>query len=300
MTTRIHVVANPAAGQPEPVLHTLNQVFGEMEVEWDLSVTHGPGDATAQTERAVSAGADVVAAYGGDGTVMEVANGLLDSNSVLALLPGGTGNVLSVELGIPQDLGEAARLAASDGSEIRRIDVGLCGERRFLLRVGIGYHARSISLTTRELRDRFGKLAYFIAGMQALPSSKVMPYHFIIDGEEIEAEGAACLVENAGSIGLPDVTLIPDTSITDGLLDVVLVRDVDFGALLSAAASIAGLPEEGERLQHWSGREIKITSNEPEAVVVDGEPWGETPCKVEVLPQALGVIVPGSERPGAR
>jgi YegS/Rv2252/BmrU family lipid kinase len=299
MSRRIHVVVNPAAGQPEPVLHTLNQVFGEAEVEWDLSVTHGPGDATAQTERAVSAGVDVVAAYGGDGTVMEVANGLVDSEVPLALLPGGTGNVLSVELGIPQDLADAARLAAGPEARVQRIDVGLCGDRRFLLRAGVGYHARRISLTTRELRDRFGKLAYFIAGMQALPSSEVVRYQFTLDGEVVEAEGAACLVENAGSIGLPDLKLVPGTSISDGLLDLVLVRDVDFGALLSAAASIAGLPEEGEELRHWPAREIEIVSEPPEDVVVDGEPWGQTPCTLKALPEALAVLVPAAPNQGS-
>jgi YegS/Rv2252/BmrU family lipid kinase len=299
MSRRIHVVVNPAAGQPEPVLHTLNQVFGEAEVDWNLTVTHGPGDATAQTERAVADGVDAVAAYGGDGTVMEVANGLVDSDVPLALLPGGTGNVLSVELGIPQDLADAARLAAGQDARVQRIDVGLCGDRRFLLRVGIGYHARRISMATRELRDRLGKLAYFVAGMQALPSSEVVRYQFTLDGEEVEAEGAACLVENAGSIGLPDLKLVPGTSISDGLLDLVLTRDVDFGALFSAAASIAGLPEESEELQHWSAREIEIVTEPPEDVVVDGEPWGQTPCTLKVLPEALGVIAPSDRNPGS-
>ena len=97
MAKRIQVVINPASGQPQAILNTLNKVFRENEVEWDISITQASGDARRFAENAAAAGADVVAAYGGDGSVMEVAQGLMGTNVPVAILPGGTANLMSVE-----------------------------------------------------------------------------------------------------------------------------------------------------------------------------------------------------------
>ena len=113
MSKRIHVVINPASGQPEPILNTLNDVFHHSGVDWDVSITKKYGDGIELARRAAEKGYDVVASYGGDGTVMEVANGLVDNKTPMAVFPGGTGNVMSVELNIPQNLAEAAQLAIS-------------------------------------------------------------------------------------------------------------------------------------------------------------------------------------------
>jgi diacylglycerol kinase family enzyme len=111
MAKYIHVVINPASGQDQPILNTLNDVFQVFDVDWGVSVTRKSGDAQRFAETAVAEGADVVAAYGGDGTVMEVAQSLIGSDVPLAILPGGTGNLMSVELGIPKNLAKAAEVA---------------------------------------------------------------------------------------------------------------------------------------------------------------------------------------------
>ena len=74
---KVHVIINPAAGQDEPILNVLNDVFHPAGVAWEISLTHKSGDATRLAAEAAAAGVDLVAAYGGDGTQMEVANGLL-------------------------------------------------------------------------------------------------------------------------------------------------------------------------------------------------------------------------------
>lgn len=88
----VHVVINPAAGHDEPILNVLNHVFHPAGVVWDISLTQKTGDATHLAAEAAASGVDMVAAYGGDGTQMEVANGLLGSGIPLAILPGGSGN----------------------------------------------------------------------------------------------------------------------------------------------------------------------------------------------------------------
>lgn len=295
MFKNIHVVINPASGQPEPVLHTLNQVFLPEGIDWDNSVTQEAGDATHQVVEAVEGGVDLVAVYGGDGTVMEAANGLIGSEVPMLVLPGGTGNVFSIEIGIPQDLRAAVELAINPESEIRPVDVGKCGKRHFLLRVGIGFVAEQVQLTSRELRDRYGKLAYFIAAMHALPTLEPARYNFEVDGEQLEYEGAMCLVENAGNIGLPDTSLVPDIHVDDGKLDLVVLRGIDIQTALSALSSITGGEPQFEHLAHRQGCEFSIRSDPPQKVVVDGEPYGETPCHIQVDPGAISVLVPGLE-----
>jgi YegS/Rv2252/BmrU family lipid kinase len=259
---------------------------------WDVSITREYGDATRQARKAANAGADIVVAYGGDGTVMEVVNGLVGTEVPLGILPGGTGNVLSIELDIPQTPEEAALLLVSEEGEIRQVDLGQCGESYFLLRVAVGYDAERINLTTRELRDRFGRFAYFVAGLQAIPESRAVRYLIDLDGTEHEVEGFTCLVENAGNMGIKGMSLASEVSISDGLLDIFVVRDFDFKSLTSTAASIMDRPLDPESFRHWQASEITIATDPPQPVVGDGESWGETPIEVKVLPSAVRVIAP--------
>jgi diacylglycerol kinase (ATP) len=293
MSKRIHVVINPAAGQPEPILHILNSVFRPAGVQWDVSITHQLGDATRQARQAAEGGADIVVAYGGDGTVMEVANGLAGTEAALGVLPGGTGNVLSIELEIPQDSEEAAQLLVSPDAQIQKVDVGQSGEKSFLLRAYVGFDAQRIQLTTREMRDRYGRMAYLIAALKAIPESEAIRFSLTLDDEDVECEGFTCIVQNAGNMGVRGLNLVPGVSISDGLLDVVVIHGLDPLSLASALGSIMDTPLDPDRFHHWQAKEITIATDAPQAVIGDGEAWGETPVTMKVLPGAVRVIGPG-------
>lgn len=298
MGKRIHVVINPASGKQEAILNTINDVFQPADVTWSVSVTNAYGDAVAQARRAAEDGADIVVSYGGDGTVMEVVNGLMGTGVPMGILPGGTGNLLSIELGIPQALADAARVLVSEDSVVRQIDVGQCDAdhweepRHFLLRVASGFDAQRINLTSRELRDKFGRIAYFIGALQAIPASKAVQYEFTLDGKQMEVEGFTCLVANAGNMGLQGVSLAPDISVNDGILDVICVYNLDFESLASVVKGITNQPLDPEYFLHERVREVTIVSDPPQPVVGDGEEWGETPVTVRVLPEAIGVVTP--------
>jgi diacylglycerol kinase (ATP) len=292
MSKRIHVVINPAAGQPEPILHILNSVFRPAGVQWDVSITHQLGDATRQARQAAEGGADIVVAYGGDGTVMEVANGLAGTEVALGVVPGGTGNVLSIELEIPQASEEAAQLLVSP-HKVRKVDVGQSGDRSFLLRAYVGFDAQRIQLTTREMRDRYGRMAYLIAALKAIPESEAIRFSLTLDDEDVECEGFTCIVQNAGNMGVRGLNLVPGVSISDGLLDVVVIHGLDPLSLASALGSIMDTPLGPDRFHHWQAKEITIATDAPQAVIGDGEAWGETPVTMKVLPGAVRVIGPG-------
>ena len=292
MNKRIHVVINPASGQPDNILNTINRVFHPAGIDWDISITKSSGDAVRFAQEAVAAGADVVAAYGGDGTVMEVAQGVMGSQVPLAILPGGTANLMSVELGIPKKLVDAAQIASSDTSTIRQVDMGQVGERTFILRVEIGFGAEEIIQADRELKDKYGRLAYVIAKVRASKTTQVAHYQITVDRRQYEVDGFACFVDNSGTVGVPGVSMAPGTNASDGYFDVLVVRDKGLKSLYSMAASMADKPTFREAYQHWQARSISIKADPPQPVQADGELLGETPISIGVLPGAMRVLVP--------
>lgn len=289
----VHIITNPAAGQDRPFLNVFNQAFEEAGVEWELLITKKAGDAERMAREAVEAGADVVAAYGGDGTVGEVAGGLRGSDVPLAILPGGTANVMSVELGIPGDLPGALALICG-GGVVRPLDMGKIGDRLFLLRAAIGYTAEMTKGTDREEKNRLGNLAYILSALRALPTAQAVPYKLTLDGETVEIEGAVCIVANSGSLGLPGWSLTRRIDVSDGLLDVVFIKSVDLNALLSVAASAIGV---AEPLDHWQARTVTVETDPPQTVECDGEIIDPTPLTARILPGAVRVVVPPSVPP---
>lgn len=291
---RIKVIVNPGAGQPEPVLSPFNDVFGGAGIEWDIAITHGPGDGYRATREAVKAGYDIIGAYGGDGTISEVASALAEGGPPLAIFPGGTGNALAEDLGIPQALAEAAALVAGGDYDLRTIDMGRIGDRGFVLRATIGFEASSVAAASPELKERFGWLAYVISSLQTLADPPRATYAIDVDGETAEIEGIACIVANSATLGSVGVKLVPGVDVSDGLFDVIVVERADLLALAgSAVDAIAG--EEMRAVSRWRGKRIRVESRPPLPVIVDGEPAGDTPLEVVVLPAALRVVVKKAE-----
>ena len=293
MPKKVQVIINPAAGQPDTILNKLNAVFHEAGIHWDVSITHESGDATRLAKEAIEAGADVVCAYGGDGTVMEVAHAVQGGSVPMAILPGGTANLISVELGIPRDLTKAAEFTASDESVVRMVDLGKVGDDYFMLRIGVGFEGEKVKGADRELKDRFGILAYSIAGLKALKETKVAKYILTLDGEEIAVDAFNCMVDNCGNFGVSGFTLSRDISVSDGLLDMIVIRDKGFRSSLSTVESIAGKPPDPEFFHHWQASQITIEADPPQLVHLDGEIWGETPVTANVLPGVLPILTPG-------
>ena len=220
---RILVIINPAAGRDEPILNTLNDVFHSAGVDWDIRITHKFGDATRLAKEAVETGVDLVAGYGGDGTQMEVANGLLGSGIPLAILPGGTGNAMARDLNIPINLRQAAELIASSPKR-RAVDLARIGDKVFMLRAYTG--VKSQDAASRENKDKLGQLAYIQASLKIMSNMTPTHYRATVDGEVIDGDALICFILNAGSIGgVLGISLpaVGDVSVSDGYLDLYAV-----------------------------------------------------------------------------
>ncbi len=292
MARKIHVIVNPASGQPQPILHTLNSIFYPLGIDWEVFITKQSGDAERYARQAAAAGVDVVAAFGGDGTVMEAARGLFGSETPLAILPGGTANLMSVELGIPKNLAQAAAIAADPKSRMRVVDAGLFGDKTyFLLRVSLGFGARKVEIADRDLKDRYGVLAYSIGALKALTQTQLAHYRLTLDGQSYETQGVTCLVDNAGNIGFAGLGL-KSILVDDGLLDVIVVRDARVKSFIAIGAGIGGAKLNPAYIQHWQAREISIEADPPQPVVIDGELAGQTPVSVRAVPGLLRVLTP--------
>jgi YegS/Rv2252/BmrU family lipid kinase len=294
----IRIIINPAAGRDEPILNTINRVFHPHDLNWQVAVTLRDGDGQRFAQEAVAADADVVVVYGGDGTVKDVANGMIGSDVPLAILPGGTGNALAHKLLIPIQLEPAAQLIV-EGHQLQALDLGevVCADQQrgyFLLRSSIGLQNKLLENSTRELKQQFGFMAYFIAAAQTMIDSKDITYHLSVDGESVTATGVNCLICNVSTIGGgASFDFAPQVEPGDGLLN-VFIFDRTYTNVLAAIKSNVEM-DLSQYPSHWSGREISVETSTPEAVSIDGEPIGDTPIQVRVLPQVVKVLVPAQQ-----
>jgi diacylglycerol kinase (ATP) len=292
MDRKIHIIVNPASGRPKPILHIVNKVCNRLGVDWDISITRKRGDVCRFAREAVSSGVDVVAVYGGDGSVMEAAQGLIDSSVPLAILPGGSANLMSIELGIPKDLEQAVEVAADKKSIPHVIDMGRIREDYFILRVGIGFGARKVAYADRSLKNRIGALAYSVAAIKALKESHFVHYRITVDDQTYEAMGVTCLIDNAGTMGVKDVKPVKDIRIDDGLLDVLILGpQLQPGEPEAQAGRIDAFKRELS-IQHWQAKQITVEADPPQPVTVDGEMVEDTPLTASILPGVLKVLVP--------
>lgn len=311
----VHVIINPASGGDEPILNPINDVFAGHDIPWEAHVTHGPGDATRLTAEAIGAGADLIVSYGGDGTVTEIVNGMLGKDVPLAILPGGTGNGIATELGIPDDLTQALELIGASAAR-RRLDVGRCGDRYIIQRIFVGLPEDF--KPSRELKDRIGFLAYPLHVAKFLKERSTINFWVSVDDQEFEESGILCLVNNIGysnSQRLQDLvertflnvqiykgpgeSIPAESSVLnhinpeDGLLDVLVVGS-EQSILQSLSSLVIRSDDNGlAKVHFFQGKRISISATPAQPVVLDGEASCETPIEVEVLPRAIEVIVPG-------
>lgn len=291
---RVRVFLNPAAGLKQGVdaWEILEPILKEAECVYEHHETEADRACTELVLEASQAGYDLVIAMGGDGTVMEVANGLVGSDTLLGVIPLGSANVFAAELGIPNDPEAAARLLFGD-HRICSVDLGRVGDRHFVLRTSIGLEAEVIEETDRDLKNRLGRLAYVVKGFQELREATQAYYTIDAETEHHKVHALTVYVTNAATAGQRPFQLGPEIWMDDGLLDVAIFS----AAGLTDAAVLLGKIALGDytadaHAYYFKARSVRIDADPPQKVQLDGEPHGETPVEIEVVPAALKVICP--------
>ena len=286
---RIHVVINPASGKDEPILNVINDVFAKHGIEWSASITMKYGDATDFARQAAAEGYDIVAGYGGDGTQHEIANGILGSDAVMGILPGGTGNNFAKEIGTPEELRPAVDLICTS-QNVRKVDVVQMGEICFILRLYVGIEPEQ--QTTREFKDKYGKLAYVIDAIRKARDSKEVQFRITIDDEYMEVPAMVLYVVNAAKNGA-GINIVGNLStIDDGLMDAFVLNMNDLNTIAGFTDRMLNLDTDNASQYMRQGKEMTIETDPHQPVWTDGEYSGRTPISLKVLPGVLPIVVP--------
>lgn len=239
----------------------------------------------------VADGVDAVAAIGGDGTQRAVAARLTEGQVPLAIVPGGTVNLLARVLGL-DDLERAARAAAGDSE--RTMDLGRMNDETFLLNGSSGWDAAVIE-QVGDGSKRFGRLGYAAMGVATWVRTRAMQVEIDLDGERWHrGRAVTVLVLNVGQRGSASLHVAPDAEIDDGRLDVVVLRRHSvMGFLRVAAAILRGDAPPPREASIGQAERITVTWVRPVSVQCDGdEREPATTIVYEAVPGALRVMVP--------
>lgn len=267
----IPVILNPAARSAKAAARI--EAIQELAPNIRLCPTSGPGDARRFARELAQAGSPVVVAAGGDGTINEVVNGLRDAGPqcdvALGLLPSGTMNVFSVELGLPaKSLVDCWRVI--ERGITREIDLWDANGHAFMQLAGVGLDAEIIKETTWERKKALGPLSYVLSAAQLIGKSAPQ-VEIIAEGRE-PILGSVVLVGNGKRYGGP-LKVFPQANNQDGLLDVVVLRRHGYGKIFAALLSLllTGYDRRSKDLEYFQTKELKILSDTDIPVEADGE-----------------------------
>lgn len=291
--TRALIVFNPAAGQAESLareLHAAREVWQAAGWEVGIQPTAAPNDATRIAREAAQAGYHVVVAAGGDGTINEVVNGLVGTNTALAALPVGTVNVWVREIGFPLQPRAAAEALLQ--ARVERIDLGRAGGRHFLLMAGVGFDAAVTAAVRSEAKKRLGVLAYAIEVANVAQRWRGERVKVTLDGKPVRGRMLMVVLGNT-QLYAGFLRLTPRAQLNDGLLDVCMIRGKSLWSVpLRIISLLTRRYDLDSEIEYHRARTIRIDSRRPLPVQVDGDYIGHTPMVFEAEPGALRVLLP--------
>jgi len=290
---KMFIIHNPVAWRNKFVIRGekfIKNFLNKHNIEYDYRKTTESGEATLLAKEGVERGYKLIVAIGGDGTINEVVNGIINSDAILGIVPMGTINILSMELGIPQNLSKALQTLLT--GKIKSIDVGKVNDRYFLLMAGFGMDSYTIYRTNLKLKKYIGGLAYVISGLYTTFKYKPHKIFVDIDDGRIIDDGYFLVVENFSSYG-GKFKIAPYADENDGLLDICLFKKFGFFHTLRYFLGIAlkrhiNYPD----VRYYQGKKIKLHSNSNVLFHTDGDLAGSLPAEITILPKKLKIIAP--------
>ena len=244
-----------------------------------------------RVDELVEQGVDLLFVWGGDGTVQRAIDAVAGKPVTLAILPAGTANLLSTNLGLPDDLEACVRIGF-DGAR-RGLDVGKVNGEHFGVMTGAGLDAMMIRSADAGLKDRVGRIAYVWAGAKSVQLDPVA-MSIDVDAERwFEGEGTCVLVGNVGDV-FGGLSVFPDATPGDGLLDLgVVTADGAWEWARTLGRAVVGDASASPFVQTTTGRSFAIRLASPMPYQLDGGDRKPTKkLKVKVKPSAITVCVP--------
>jgi len=244
-----------------------------------------------RVRRALTAGADLIFVWGGDGMVQRCIDSLAGTEAVLAILPAGTANLLATNLNVPADLTEAVRVGLHGGR--RRIDTGSLNGEHFAVMAGAGLDARMIKEADRRMKDKIGRPAYVYTGARNL-SGRGMRAVIKVDGRPFFKGSLSCvLVANVGKV-LGGIEIFDDARPDDGMLELGLVtasNPAQWARTLGRV--VAGQPQKSPFVHVTRGQRIRVRFNRKFGCELDGGARKAVKkMRIRVHPGAIRISVP--------
>ena len=288
---RITFIVNPVSGGKDKkrVLAAIDRLIDRSLFEYEVLTTGRPGDATAWARESE---ADIVVAVGGDGTVSEVAQGLVGTDKALGIIPCGSGDGLALHLGISRNPAKAVRVL--NAACITRIDTARLGGHPFFCTAGVGLDADVASAFARSSKRGLG--TYISTAWNLwMHGDRANPYVVETDTETWTGPAVIITVGNANQWG-NEARIVPKASLRDGLLDVTVVEPFPTWEIpVLAARLMTGKADQSRRVRSFRSAHVHIRRDHPGPAHYDGDPFeAGVDLDLEIVPGTLNVVVPPS------
>lgn len=281
-------IVNPISGKGRALraMDRIRAAMGAME----MRQTSGPGDAETLAMQAAREGFGPVIVVGGDGTIQEALNGLMQvpDPPPLGIIGAGSANDVVRSLRLPRDPARAARLALDGRSEA--VDLGMCNERYFLNVAGVGLDTVVVeAVHTRPGRLGRGRMGYIMQALRELRQFENPRFTIRFDDQVIETPSTLLAVANLRYFG-GGMKIAPEASPSDGLLDLWIGGDLSRKEVLALMPAIfLGQHGRHPKVRHRRVTSVRIESQAPLRVQLDGEILEVLPAEFRVVPGALRI-----------
>lgn len=295
------IILNPVAGKGKGALaaERIERQLTELGIAYELVRTTESGHAVRLARTAVREGWPAIVAVGGDGTMGEVLNGIMEVSGgqccYFGFIPAGTGNDFARSLGIPLDLDQAVQALLT--AQVRCIDIGREKEGFFAIITGLGFPADVMARANAYRGPLHGPAVITWSVLKTIRELQAEPIELILDGQLQEMSAKAVFVLNMPFTG-GGLQIVPGALPDDGLLDVCVMQNMSKTDLLLTLPKAYKGRHVGHRdIVFFRCRKVEIRTARPLRKLFDGNVFGHSPLMAEILPKALAVLVPRNQLP---
>ncbi|WP_042478786.1 diacylglycerol kinase [Bacillus ndiopicus] len=295
---RARIIYNPTSGREAFKKH-LPEVLEKLEIagyETSCHATTCEGDATAAAKEAVEREFDIVIAVGGDGTLNEVVAGIsrFEKRPKLGLIPMGTTNDFARAVHIPRKIDEALDIIIK--GDTLPVDVGILNDERYFINIAAGGRITELTYEVpSKMKTILGQLAYYLKGIEMIPSIKATHMRIEIDDEVFDGNAMMFLCGLTNSVGGFE-KIAPDASINDGLFTVMVLKECSITDFIKIASlALRGEHLNDERVIYRKANKVTVTSDEEVHLNLDGEYGGDAPATFQNLKRHIEIFVPIEE-----
>ncbi|WP_374948375.1 diacylglycerol/lipid kinase family protein [Mucilaginibacter sp.] len=283
-------IINPVSGgkQKDDVPGFIRKYLDHSILEYETVYSTGVKHAR-DVAREMAPVFDMIVAVGGDGTINEVASAIAGTDTILGVIPYGSGNGLSRFLGVPMNASAAIKLLNT--GKALRIDAGKMNGKWFFNMAGMGFDAH-ISHVFAKGSEKRGFMSYLKSSLTEIAKYKAQTYLINIDGVQYQREAFMLSLANSSQYG-NNAHISPTASVQDGLLDVCIIKPFPLYRFPEMGIRMfTKTADSSSYVEIIKGKHIQITRTQPGPIHLDGEPReADIDLTIDVMPAALNIIV---------